>query len=107
MSRVAAYVKNRVAGETKEPQGLMRVGENFSFAPSGLNHLPLPPTACAVGCILSPLRDCESCHCSNEPVENGLSRIQSPAFPFGPRRARGEAAHFPSRVYENQFYGNP
>jgi hypothetical protein len=28
----------------------------FSFAPSGLNRSPLAPTACAVGCILSPLR---------------------------------------------------
>src|SRR5271167_2150138 len=28
----------------------------FSFARSGLAHFPFYPTACAVGCILSPLR---------------------------------------------------
>jgi putative addiction module component (TIGR02574 family) len=36
------------------------VHENSSSAPPGLHHLPLTPTACAVGCILSPLRGCKS-----------------------------------------------
>jgi hypothetical protein len=30
--------------------------ENSSFAPPGLDRFPLPPTADAVGCILTPLR---------------------------------------------------
>jgi hypothetical protein len=32
------------------------VRENLSFAPLGLVCFPLFPTACAVGCILTPLR---------------------------------------------------
>jgi hypothetical protein len=32
------------------------VRENISFAPLGLDRFPLAPTACAVGCILTPLR---------------------------------------------------
>ena len=32
--------------------------ENSSFAPLGLVGFPLLPTACAVGCILTPLRGC-------------------------------------------------
>jgi len=31
-------------------------GENFSSAPSGLDPCPLGPRACALGCILTPLR---------------------------------------------------
>ncbi len=38
------------------PQGLKSVREDCSFAPPGLVHFPLAPTACAVGCILTPLR---------------------------------------------------
>jgi len=34
----------------------MSVRENSSFAPLGLDHFPLVPTAYAVGFILSPLR---------------------------------------------------
>src|ERR1039458_2449541 len=33
--------------------------ENSSFAPLGLAHFSLVPTACAVGCILTPLRGCK------------------------------------------------
>ena len=33
--------------------------ECLSFAPSGLGLFCFPPTAYAVGCILSPLRGCE------------------------------------------------
>jgi len=35
---------------------LKHVRQNYSYAPPGLDHFPLAPTACAVGCILSPLR---------------------------------------------------
>jgi hypothetical protein len=38
------------------PQGPKSVRANFSFAPLGLDHFPLVPTAYAVGFILSPLR---------------------------------------------------
>jgi hypothetical protein len=38
------------------PQRLKSVRENSSFAPLGLHHFPLVPTAYAVGFILSPLR---------------------------------------------------
>jgi len=37
-------------------RGLKSVRESSSFAPLGLDHFPLVPTAYAVGCILSPLR---------------------------------------------------
>src|ERR1035438_9861355 len=35
------------------------VRENSSFAPLGLAHFSLVSTACAVGCILAPLRGCK------------------------------------------------
>jgi hypothetical protein len=38
------------------PQGLQSEHENSSFAPLGLDHFPLVPTALAVGFILAPLR---------------------------------------------------
>jgi len=41
---------------TQFPQGLNSVRENSSFAPLGLDHFLLVPTAHAVGFILSPLR---------------------------------------------------
>ncbi len=34
--------------------------ENTSFAPLGLSNFACAPTACAVGCILTPLRGCKS-----------------------------------------------
>jgi len=33
---------------------------NSSFAPAGLSHIPLIPRAYALGCILAPLRGCDS-----------------------------------------------
>jgi hypothetical protein len=38
------------------PQGLKCAHDNFSFAPLGLDHFALVPTAYAVGFILWPLR---------------------------------------------------
>ncbi len=38
----------------------MRMLRNSSFAPAGLSHIPLIPRAYALGCILAPLRGCDS-----------------------------------------------
>jgi hypothetical protein len=50
-------VAKLLLGVKKAPlRGLKSVRENLSFAPLGLVCFPLLPTACAVGCILTPLR---------------------------------------------------
>ena len=52
-----------LAGKSSK-QGLDRPSvrslcDGFSFAPLGLAQFPLAPTACVVGCILTPLRGWE------------------------------------------------
>jgi hypothetical protein len=43
--------------EITEPGEFAQRAEVVFFAPSGFDHLPPSPTACAVGFILTPLRD--------------------------------------------------
>jgi hypothetical protein len=51
--------------------GQKSVRENWSFAPSGLDHFPLLPTACAVGCFLRRFaaRNHRSCSTANPRIE--------------------------------------
>jgi hypothetical protein len=52
-----AFTYRRVAAASFLMRSLRRLSTDFSFAPSGLVHFfLLSPTACAVGCILAPLR---------------------------------------------------
>jgi len=55
-TRFARTVQDNERAAKDAKVGLQRVRENSSFAPLGLDHFPLVPTAYAVGSILSPLR---------------------------------------------------
>ena len=51
-----ALIRARGIRHHRANTGLKSVRENCSFAPPGLAHFPLTPTAFAVGCILAPPR---------------------------------------------------
>jgi hypothetical protein len=58
----------------RELRGLKSVLENSSFAPLGLDHFPLVPTAYAVGCILSPFRGWKPLPYSTLNLQSEISR---------------------------------
>ena len=58
------------------------VRENSSFAPPGVDHFPLLPRSCALGCILTPLRGCQTPSPSHRKSGDRVLPHTTEAVPF-------------------------